>query len=236
MGKRIFSAVCFDMDGVLVQSRDVIEKSWAYVASAYDVKLTNTDIQKHIHGRPGDYTLNALFGEFPEHLRTVIKQRVDTFEETSPCSLVPGVSTLLKKLQRSQVPIALVTSSWTARIDFILRLHKLEGVFKTIISREDVTNGKPNPDCYLKAACQLGIEPDNCLVFEDSQSGVKAAVQSGASCIAIGDDPYLKQCGAIELHEDFCTLHPRLSSLSGHHVESCSDNAHIVFHPSSDPL
>lgn len=224
MEKRKFLAVCFDMDGVLIQSRDAIEKSWVSAASAYGVKITDADIQNHIHGRPGSYTLEALFGEFSDHQRAMIKKRVDSFEETLPCPLVPGVYSLLKKLKQSRVPIALVTSSWTARVEFILRLHKLEGVFNTIISREHVARGKPYPDCYLKAALQLGVEPGNCLVFEDSQSGVKAAVQSGASCISIGDDPYLKRCGAIELYEDFRSLHLCLSSQSGHYGELRGNN------------
>ena len=86
-----FSAVCFDMDGVLIRSRDVITHAWASVAHEYGIGLSESCIQEHIHGRPGAHTLNVLFGQYAESEQQIIKRRVDAIEETSLCQLVPGV-------------------------------------------------------------------------------------------------------------------------------------------------
>jgi len=219
MPRSPFRAACFDMDGVLIQSRQVIEQAWTSVASDHGIRLTEAQIHAHVRGRPDDDTLNALFGEYTEAEGLAIKRQVDATEETAASPMLPGVAELLAVLRRARVPLALVTSSWPARIRFVLRLHGLEHAFDTIVSHEDVDRGKPDPGCYLLAAARLGVEPGDCLVFEDSQSGVKAAVQSGALCISIGDDAALLQHGAQALYPDFHALQSRFTSLPGHDID-----------------
>ena len=101
MTQRTFTAVCFDMDGVLIQSREVIESAWTTVARKYGVEVDQAFVHEHIHGRPGGYTLQALFGQFEERERVAIKQQVDTLEELSDCSLVPGVAAFITLLDVS---------------------------------------------------------------------------------------------------------------------------------------
>ncbi|MDI2142194.1 MULTISPECIES: HAD family phosphatase [unclassified Pseudomonas] len=205
MTQRTFTAVCFDMDGVLIQSRQVIELAWTTVARKYGVTVDQAFIDDHIHGRPGGYTLRALFGQFDEEQRVVIKQEVDAIEEVSICALVPGVAAFIAELN-GRVPLALVTSSWRARVDHVLQQHDLTSVFDCIICRDDVRSGKPAPDPYRLAAAHLERQSDECLVFEDSVSGVQSAVSSGALCIGIGDDPTLTAHGALRTYADFTAL------------------------------
>jgi len=199
-------AVCFDMDGVLIQSREVITYAWASVAHEYGIRVSESCIQEHIHGRPGSHTLSVLFGQYAESERQIIKQRVDAIEETSLCQLVPGVREILQALARFKVPVALVTSSWPARIAHVLDQHGLERTFSTVVCRDDVTQGKPDPACYRIAAARLRVPIENCLVFEDSQSGAKAAISAGAQCLGIGDDASLIDLGARGLYRDFYAL------------------------------
>ncbi|WP_437609811.1 HAD family phosphatase [Sorangium sp. So ce834] len=228
MTRAQFSAVLFDMDGVLLQSRQVIERAWTSVARAYGITLTEACIQAHIHGRPGSYTLDALFGRVSEAERQAIKQRVDAEEETAPCALVPGVAELLDALRHARVPLALVTSSWPARIGYVLRQHDLRSAFATVISRDDVALGKPHPDSYLLAARRLEVPIAECLVFEDSESGVKAAVQSGALCVGIGGDPTLLRHGARAIYQDFRGLIPQFADVPSHYVELHEPAALVV--------
>ncbi|MDD1004329.1 HAD family hydrolase [Pseudomonas sp. TNT2022 ID642] len=206
MTQRTFTAVCFDMDGVLIQSREVIESAWTTVARQHGIKVDQAFIHEHIHGRPGGYTLQALFGQFDEQERVAIKQQVDTLEELSDCSLVPGVAAFITLLKDCAVPMALVTSSWRARVEHVLQQHHLTSVFDSIICRDDVRSGKPAPDPYRLAAAQLARQSDECLVFEDSVSGVQSAISSGALCIGIGDDPTLTAHGALCTYADFTAL------------------------------
>ncbi len=193
------------MDGVLIQSRQVIERAWTTVARQYGVAVDQAFIDEHIHGRPGGYTLQALFGQFDEQQRVLIKQEVDAIEEVSICPLVPGVASLIDRLA-GHVPLALVTSSWRARVDHVLQQHDLTSVFDCIICRDDVRSGKPAPDPYRLAAARLDRQSDECLVFEDSVSGVQSAVSNGALCIGIGDDPTLSAHGALRTYTDFTAL------------------------------
>lgn len=206
MPPKTFTAVCFDMDGVLIQSREVIERAWTSVADSHGIAVSPAFIHEHIHGRPGEYTLAALFADFDPQQRRHIKEQVDAAETVGVCELVPGVAALLARLHEAAVPMALVTSSWPARIEHVLRQHGLENTFDCIISREDVSHGKPAPDCYRLAARQLNRPTTECLVFEDSASGVKAAVGSEALCLGIGADRSLVDHGAAAVFPDFNAL------------------------------
>lgn len=206
-------AVCFDMDGVLIQSRPVIEQAWQAAAHDYGMTLSRAQLCEHVHGRPGRHSLAVLFGTFSARERQRIQQKVDAFEEQAACDLVPGVERVLHGLCAAGVPVALVTSSWPGRIRHVLDQHALAPLFCVTVSREDVSRGKPDPACYRLAARQLETTPDRCLVFEDSPSGVRAAVASGTSCIGIGDDSDLLALGALAIQPDFDVPLPVLSAL-----------------------
>ncbi len=204
------------MDGVLIQSREVIEHAWTTVAREYGVSVDQDFIDEHIHGRLGGYTLKTLFAEFGEAQQVAIKREVDAIEQVTNCALVPGVAALIARLREHAVPLALVTSSWRARVDHVLQQHDLMSAFDSIICRDDVRSGKPAPDPYRLAAAQLGRQSDECLVFEDSVSGVQSAVSSGALCIGIGDDPTLTAHGAAGVYADFTRLALRLDGRGAH--------------------
>ncbi|MGF6113063.1 HAD family hydrolase [Pseudomonas frederiksbergensis] len=204
------------MDGVLIQSRDVIEFAWTSVAGRYGVAVDPAFITEHIHGRPGGHTMQALFGQFDEEQRVAIKQEVDAVEQVSTCALVPGVATFIAQLKECAVPMALVTSSWRARVDNVLQQHNLTAVFDSIICRDDVRSGKPAPDAYRLAAAQLERQSGECLVFEDSVSGVQSAISSGALCVGIGDDSTLTDHGAARVYADFTALPVALTDLGPH--------------------
>lgn len=159
-----------------------------------------------MHGRPGGYTLDYLFGHLPMERRRILKQRVDALEEGADCPLLPGVAAVIRQLRWLDVPLALVTSSWPARIDHVLRQHDLQAAFRTLVSRDDVVHGKPAPDGYRLAAARLGVAPSRCLVFEDSLSGVQAACAAGATCVAIGEESGLLAAGARWSVRDFREL------------------------------
>ncbi|RBJ70937.1 HAD family phosphatase, partial [Pseudomonas sp. MWU12-2534b] len=94
------------MDGVLIQSREVIEHAWTTVAREYGISVDQAFIDEHIHGRPGGYTLNTLFAEFDEAQRVAIKREGDAIEQVTNCALVPGVAALVARLREQGVPLA----------------------------------------------------------------------------------------------------------------------------------
>lgn len=99
----------------------------------------------------------------------------------------PGVRELATHLQTQRIPYAIATSTHTAKAHDHLARAELGDLFTTIIGGDQVQNGKPAPDIYLKAADTLGITPDQCAAFEDSENGVRAAVAAGMTTIQIPD-------------------------------------------------
>lgn len=199
---RKIKAVLFDMDGVLVDSRSVIERAWTEAGEMYGIKISEDDIHNHIHGQPGPHTIQALFG----HLPTIDQQKVQTHiihtENTADCVPIPGVADFVKKLREAGIPLGIVTSGWRYKIDRVIESLNAQSFFSVIVERDDVKRGKPYPDPYLLAAEKLTLSPGETLVFEDAKSGVISAVSAGSLCIGIGGDE-LMSCGAVFTTPDF---------------------------------
>lgn len=206
-------AVLFDMDGTLIDSKPVIEHAWRSVAQEYGIELNKVTIEEHVHGRSGSYTRDFLFKHLDIKERHIAKGKVDELEETSEPLLINGVMNTLNILREKKIKIALVTASWDSRIEFILSLHDLRRYFDCIVSRSDVKNGKPHPECFLLAAKKLDCDIRNCVVFEDSLSGLESGIRSGAKCIAIGHLDYSSKPTHFTYPDFEALLNDRQSSL-----------------------
>ena len=93
--------------------------------------------------------------------------------------------TLLEEARRAQCKVGLATMSHCSQVQRILQVLNLSGAFNFIASRDDVENGKPDPEIYLLVAKELDVPPEECLVIEDSPAGVRAAIAAGMWCIAV---------------------------------------------------
>jgi HAD superfamily hydrolase (TIGR01509 family) len=202
--RRLYAkAILFDMDGVIINSRSVIESAWQEVSQRHSGRtLTDADLHEHVHGRQGSHTVITLFPDHSAQQRKEIWTQVNLIEETASYDAIPGVDALIHSLTTNQIATGLVTSSWTKKINHVIDLLQLQGTFETVINRDDVVRGKPHPDPYIAGCRRLGINPAETLVFEDSSSGVQSAVAAGAICVGIGDTE-LVQAGAIDAVPDF---------------------------------
>ncbi|GLZ39352.1 HAD family phosphatase [Actinokineospora sp. NBRC 105648] len=198
-------AVLFDMDGVVVDSRAVIEAAWGEVFTRYTGRvLTPAAIEEHVHGRVGSYTVAALFPEHPD-AHAEIWSAVDELEENAHYQLIPGVRDLLAALTARGTVVGLVTGSWRAKVRNVLSLLDLPTPFATVVTREDVVHGKPHPEPYLLACAALAVDPTDALVFEDSASGVRSALAAGSRCVGIGGADLAAE-GAHHVIADFTEL------------------------------
>jgi sugar-phosphatase len=146
--------------------------------------------------------VRALFPDHSPRQQQDIWRRVDQYEETAPCDPIPGVVPLLRQLSAAGVAVALVTSSWPERIQFVLAHLELVGVFATVVNRTEVPRGKPHPDPYLTAADRLGVTCDDLLVFEDSANGILSALDAKAHCVGVGPTAAGSQ-GTVAVIPDF---------------------------------
>ena len=172
-------AIIFDMDGVLVDSEVLNEKHWKLWAEKEDVSLEW--IMSIHHGVPAEQTIATV----APHLNAATEAR--WFEENLSRDLdgllaFEGVHELLNSLPEGKWAIG--TSA--PKIIAFNRMEYLElPVPPVVVTIDDVENGKPAPDPYLKAAKGLGIDPKHCVVIEDAPAGIKAAKTAGARVVAI---------------------------------------------------
>jgi HAD superfamily hydrolase (TIGR01509 family) len=121
--------------------------------------------------------------ESPEFFtRSIIERMAIKLSAGAP--VLPGALELLKDLHTNNIPTALVSASPRVLVDSVLK-GVSEHTFSFSLSADDVTNPKPDPEAYLKAAEKFQVDIRNCLIFEDSPTGVRAATSSGAFTIAV---------------------------------------------------
>lgn len=170
----------FDMDGTLVDSRALVEKIWINFCAQN--KLDAQEVIAWAHGRQVFDTLSHLLGEGESTIRATAV--IEEIERTSLDGLVAikGAAELLAALPSDR--IALVTSAGKKVAENRMQAAGLP-LPAVMICAEDVVTGKPVPEGYLKAAAALGIEIQDCVVFEDADAGIQAGLASGAKVIAV---------------------------------------------------
>jgi HAD superfamily hydrolase (TIGR01509 family) len=182
-----FDAVFFDMDGLMVDSEPRMVKSEIEVTSPFGYHWTEEDQIACLGGpltRVGQYMHDKCNGaQTPEYFtQTLIDTQALKLRGNTPT--MPGALELVRELQAQGIKTGLVSASPRNIVDAVLD-NLGHDLFPFSISSDDVHNTKPSPDCYLKAATMTNSKIDNCLVFEDSLTGMSAATSSGAYLIAV---------------------------------------------------
>lgn len=192
-------AVIFDMDGVLVDSEpfhvknekrmfnkmglDISDEEHAgYMGTATDVMWAKIIKDRNLRHDVDDLT------------NRTIQESLPFFRSLEKIDPMPGLIELLKKLKSYKIPMAVASSSDSETIRIILEKSGLRNYFLHVVSSSEAGKSKPEPDVFLHAANLLGVQPQNCVVFEDSKNGIKAAKAAGMFCIAYS--------GADSAHQD----------------------------------
>lgn len=184
-----FSAVIFDLDGLVLETESTYFAAWQQTATqmGYNFPLT---FCSSLSGLSGDLIGQCLQQTFGAHFNlqlfaTLSGQYWREMVAQQGIAVKLGFQTLLTTLKSHQIPFALATNSPLANAIECLTAAGLSGVFTKIVAREQVPEGKPAPDIFLVAAEQLQTPIQTCLVLEDSYSGVLGAYRAGAKIIYI---------------------------------------------------
>jgi beta-phosphoglucomutase len=206
------TACIFDLDGVLVDTAGYHYQAWRLMANDLGFDFTELQNEK-LKGVSRIDSLKLILGwgnvtKTEEEMQVLAKKKNDDYLEMvgqmTPENLLPGAYHLLKYLKANVYKIALGSASKNAKL--ILEKTGVLPLFDAIVDGNIVTSSKPDPQVFLKAAELLNAQPENCVVFEDAETGVEAALRGKMHVIGVGDknilagaDVVVKSLDEIEL-------------------------------------
>ena len=182
-------ALILDMDGVIVDSNPVHREVWAAYNRRFGIE-TDEAMQKRMYGRRNDDIVRDFFGEHltleEVHAHGAAKERLfrETIGPVLNDALVPGLREFLER-HRHQ-PLGLASNAEPENLEFLLDTARLRPYFWAVVDGHQVARPKPYPDIYLRAAELLGTPPKDCVVFEDSFTGIEAARAAGMAVVGVG--------------------------------------------------
>ena len=181
-------AVLFDMDGTLVDSIPFHQEAWLRFLGNHGIHLRPEHFHAQNHG-----TIHEMIGRFFPQVKSLEKraelgeEKELIFRKTYQPHLkeVPGLSLFLRELQDHDISIHLATMGDQNNIDFTLEGLGIRNFFDTVTGGHEVLKGKPDPEIFMKSLEKTGLKNDECLVFEDSGGGIRAALAAGLKVIGI---------------------------------------------------
>ena len=182
-------AVIFDMDGVLVDTEPLHIQTEKRMFEKVNLDISDEEHAGYM-GTATDVMWKQIIGkrnlplDVAEMTELTIQEGLPFFYSLEKIDPMPGLIDLLEKLKTKNIPIAVASSSDPETIRVIIEKSGLRKYFLHVVSSSEVGKSKPEPDVFLQAAKLLGVAPKNCVVFEDSKNGIKAAKAAGMFCIA----------------------------------------------------
>lgn len=185
----MIKAVIFDMDGLMVNTEPIQSKGFELLLREYGKKpIHHSNGLVHSVGKTGSCAELKIQYHINEDLDILKQKRQQYYQKvlrTEDIKPMPGLFQLLKLLKQNNFKIAVGTLSFLEDINVIFTKLKILSYFDVFVTCEDVENGKPAPDVYLKVAERLNFKPIEFIVLEDSESGVSAGKSAGMKVIAV---------------------------------------------------
>ncbi len=186
-------AFIFDMDGTLMDNLPFHDRIWFAFTRRHGLSLSEEEVAKLAYGT-GREAIKRIFGEMPDaEADRMAGEKESLYREyyRPHIEARPGLEAFLEKTRSLGISVGLGTAGDMGNVDFALDGLGVRPFFEKISSAEDVLNGKPDPEVFLKAAEKLGVRPADCLVFEDSRSGLEAAHRAGMAAVAVATDGFM---------------------------------------------
>lgn len=184
-------AFLFDMDGLIFDTERLFMEQLAVVMKDYGYELSREIYQETLGMRsnPLAELMCSHYGkDYPFYdISQETNRRVQIVAETVGLSIKPQIQEVLKYLNKSAIPCAVVSSTESDKVAFYLQKAGLDSFFQKIIGGEMTEKSKPEPDIFLHACQSLELLPQECAVLEDSENGVRAAYAAGCDIICVPD-------------------------------------------------
>lgn len=190
-------AAIFDLDGVIVDTAKYHYLAWKRLAKEVGIDLSIEDNER-LKGVSRMDSLEIILSLGNVQLSSVEKEQLaekknawflEFVNQMTPAEILPGAKEVLIDLRKQGLKIALGSSSKNAPL--VLRLLNIQHLFDVVVDGTMVKNSKPDPEIFLLGAALLKLPPTACVVFEDAEAGVEAALAAGMKCIGIGSTAQL---------------------------------------------
>lgn len=183
-----FAGIIFDMDGTMVDNMMAHHHAWQRKLASLGLEMSLEEVQEKIHG-VNEEILERLFGDrfTPQQRKQIAWEKEAEYRKVfkEQLQLLPGLPEFLDHLHQHGVPMAIGTAAPPENANFVLDELRLRHYFGAVRHSGDVSRGKPDPQVFQLAADGINIPVENCLIFEDSVTGAKAAHNAGSSAVIL---------------------------------------------------
>ena len=199
----MIKAAIFDLDGVIIDTAHYHYIAWKRLASEFNINLT-IEHNELLKGVSRIRSLEIILELGNIHLSEEDKEKyankknawfVEYIESIRPEEIFPGVEELIKNMRDRGIKVALASSSKNA--PRVIELLKISELFDTMVDGTMIIHSKPNPEIFLLAASRLNVLPAECVVFEDAEAGVEAALAAGMKCVGVGSPGQLGKANKV---------------------------------------
>ena len=199
----MIEAVIFDLDGVIVDTAHYHYIAWKRLASEFGITLTpqHNELLKGVSRmRSLEIVLELGNIQLPEAEKEALADKknkwfIEYIESIRPEEIFTGVPAMLTNCRKQNLKVALASSSKNA--PRVIELLGVTNLFDAMVDGTMITHSKPDPEIFLLAAKKLSIAPHKCLVFEDAEAGVEAALAAGMKCVGVGSPEQLGKANFI---------------------------------------
>lgn len=201
-------AVIFDMDGVICHTNPYHSMAFKEFFAKRNMYPTEEEFAHHMYGKSNSYIMSHFFGRpiSGNELLELEDEKESLFREIYKDKVDPinGFMEFFHQLKTEKFLTGVATSAPYANLELIAETLSLFDYMESVLASEDVTKHKPDPQVYLKSSANLQVEPDFCVVFEDSFSGVTAAKNAGMKVVGVLSSHSKKELPVCDLYiEDF---------------------------------
>jgi HAD superfamily hydrolase (TIGR01509 family) len=182
------AAVIFDMDGVIVHSNPIHKTTINEFCTKYGLEVSDQELREKVYGRTNQDWIPAVFGDISQKkIDELADEKEQMFRDVFDPKehKVPGIIDFLKLLKANDIKMVVATSAPAENAVHILEGLEITNYFDAVLNSSHVTKSKPDPEPYLKAAKAVGVNPKDCIVIEDSISGVKSGLGAGAKVVGV---------------------------------------------------
>lgn len=184
----MIKAVIFDMDGTVVETTTHDFAVWQKIFGENGKELSFETFKRFL-GKASKEILKEHFPHLSEkRIAEAAKKKDDLFSNSlarKGITTTPGLTDFIKLLKKYGYKLALATGGSRGKVNILKKYVPFDDYFSIIVTTSEVAKGKPYPDIFLKAADELDVNPEDCIVVEDANNGIKAAKNAGMKCIAI---------------------------------------------------